>query len=60
MTFDFYISRTTNYYLAAALMFAIYLSIYFIRHSNVGLAMSAVHGVPDTGNTHIVSWKPLG
>ncbi len=42
MTFDFYISRTTNYYLAAALMFAIYLSIYFLRYSNIGLAMSAV------------------
>jgi len=44
MSFDFYISRTTNYYLAAALMFAIYLWIYFLRHSNIGLAMSAVHG----------------
>jgi len=44
MTFDFYISRTTNYYFAAALMFLIYLSIYFLRHSNTGLAMSAVRG----------------
>ena len=50
MTFDFYISRTTNYYLAAALMFAIYLSIYFIRHSNIGLAMSAVHGDEETAS----------
>lgn len=48
MTFDFYISRTTNYYLAAALMFAIYLVIYFLRHSNTGLAMSAVHGDEET------------
>jgi len=44
MTFDFYISRTTNYYLVAALMFAIYLLIYFLRHSNMGLAMLTVHG----------------
>ena len=50
MTFDFYISRTTNYYLAAALMFAIYLSIYFIRHSNIGRAMSAVHGDEETAS----------
>jgi len=50
MTFDFYISRTTNYYLAAALMFAIYLSIYLIRHSNIGLAMSAVHGDEETAS----------
>jgi len=50
MTFDFYISRTTNYYLAAALMFAIYLVIYFLRHSNIGLAMSAVHGDEETAS----------
>jgi branched-chain amino acid transport system permease protein len=50
MTFDFYISRTTNYYLAAVLMFAIYLSIYLIRHSNIGLAMSAVHGDEETAS----------
>lgn len=50
MTFDFYISRTTNYYLAAALMFAIYLSIYFLRYSNIGLAMSAVHGDEETAS----------
>ena len=50
VTFDFYISRTTNYYLAAALMFAIYLSIYFLRHSNIGLAMSAVHGDEETAS----------
>jgi branched-chain amino acid transport system permease protein len=50
MTFDFYISRTTNYYLAAALMFAIYLVIYFLRHSNTGLAMSAVRGDEETAS----------
>jgi branched-chain amino acid transport system permease protein len=50
MTFDFYISRTTNYYLAAALMFAIYLLIYLFRYSNIGLAMSAVHGDEETAS----------
>jgi branched-chain amino acid transport system permease protein len=50
VTFDFYISRTTNYYMAAALMFAIYLVIYFLRHSNTGLAMSAVHGDEETAS----------
>lgn len=48
MTLEFYFSRTTNYYLAALLMFAIYLVIYFLRHSNAGLAMSAVHGDEET------------
>jgi branched-chain amino acid transport system permease protein len=50
MTFDFYVSRTTNYYMAAVLMFAIYASIYLIRHSNMGLAMSAVHGDEETAS----------
>ena len=50
MTFDFYISRTTNYYLAAALMFAIYLLIYLFRYSNIGLAMLAVHGDEETAS----------
>jgi len=50
MMFDFYISRTTNYYLAAALMFAIYLLIYLLRYSNIGLAMSAVHGDEETAS----------
>ncbi len=50
VTFDFYISRTTNYYLAAALMFAIYLLIYLLRYSNIGLAMSAVHGDEETAS----------
>ena len=48
MTLEFYYSRTTNYYFAAALMFAIYLVIYFLRRSNMGLAMSAVHGDEET------------
>jgi branched-chain amino acid transport system permease protein len=48
MVFEFYVSRTTNYYLAAILMFAIYLVIYFLRHSNIGLAMSAVKGDEET------------
>ena len=50
MTFDFYVSRTTNYYMAAVLMFAIYASIYLIRHSNTGVAMSAVHGDEETAS----------
>ncbi len=49
-TFDFYISRTTNYYLAGALLFAIYLLIYFLRHSNIGLAMTAVRGDEETAS----------
>jgi branched-chain amino acid transport system permease protein len=48
LTLDFYISRTTNYYLAAFLMLAVYVTIYFLRHSNNGLAMSAVHGDEET------------
>ena len=48
MTFEFYISRTTNYYFGALLMFAIYLVIYFFRRSNTGLAMSAVRGDEET------------
>ena len=48
MTIEFYYSRTTNYYFATALMFAVYLVIYFFRHSNTGLAMSAVHGDEET------------
>lgn len=48
MTLEFYYSRTANYYLAAVLMFAIYLVIYFLRRSNMGLAMSAVHGDEET------------
>jgi len=48
MTFEFYISRTTNYYFAVLLMFAIYLIIYFFRHSNTGLAMSTVRGDEET------------
>ncbi len=50
ITFEFYISRTTNYYLAAGLMFAIYLLIYLLRYSNIGLAMSAVHGDEETAS----------
>src|SRR4030042_4463872 len=48
MTLDFFVSRTTNYYLAAFLLLAIYLVIYFLRHSNTGLAMSAGHGAEET------------
>jgi branched-chain amino acid transport system permease protein len=48
MTLEFYYSRVTNYYLAAVLMLTIYLVIYFLRHSNTGLAMSAVHGDEET------------
>jgi branched-chain amino acid transport system permease protein len=48
ITLDFYVSRTTNYYMAAILMLVIYLAIYFLRRSNTGLAMSAVHGDEET------------
>jgi len=47
-TLEFFISRTTNYYLVAFLMLAIYLVIYFLSHSNTGLAMSAVQGDEET------------
>jgi branched-chain amino acid transport system permease protein len=47
-TIDFYISRTTNYYLAALIMLGVYLIIYLLRNSNAGLAMSAVHGDEET------------
>ncbi len=50
LTLEFYISRTTNYYMAAVLMFVIYLVIYLLRHSNTGLAMSAVHGDEETAS----------
>lgn len=62
LTLDFYISRTTNYYMAAMLVFAIYLTVYFIRRSNVGLAMSAVHGDEETAagiGVHVVRTKAL-
>jgi len=48
LTLDFYVSRATNYYLAALLMLAVYLAIYFLRYSRQGLAMSAVHGDEET------------
>jgi len=62
LTLDFYISRTTNYYMAAVLMLAIYLTVYFIRRSNAGLAMSAVHGDEETAagiGVHVVKTKAL-
>ncbi len=48
LVIDFYISRTTNYYLAALIMLGVYLLIYYLRNSNAGLAMSAVHGDEET------------
>jgi ABC-type branched-subunit amino acid transport system permease subunit len=45
MIFEFYVSRATNYYLATALILGIYLVIYVLRHSNTGLAMSAVRAI---------------
>jgi len=50
LTLEFFVSRTTNYYVAAFLMFAIYLAVYFIRRSNIGLAMAAVHGDEETAS----------
>jgi len=48
LNLEFFISRTTNYYVASFLMFVIYLAVYFLRWSNTGLAMAAVHGNEDT------------
>jgi branched-chain amino acid transport system permease protein len=48
VTIDFYVSRVTNYYFAALLMLGVYLFVYFLRRSNSGLAMSAVHGDEET------------
>lgn len=60
LTLDFHISRTTNYYVAAALVLAIYVAVYFIRRSNLGLAMTAVHGDEETAagiGIHVVRTK---
>jgi branched-chain amino acid transport system permease protein len=62
VSLDFYASRTTNYYMATMLMLAIYLAVYFIRRSNTGLAMSAVHGDEETAagiGVHVVRTKAL-
>lgn len=48
LVLDFYLSRTTNYYLAALIMLGVYLLIYHLRNSSTGLAMSAVHGDEET------------
>ncbi|MBI4961768.1 MAG: branched-chain amino acid ABC transporter permease [Desulfomonile tiedjei] len=48
LNLEFFVSRTANYYVAALLMFAIYLAVYFLRRSNIGLAMAAVHGDEET------------
>lgn len=45
---EFFVSRTSNYYVAAVLMFAIYLVVYFLRRSDTGLAMAAVLGDEET------------
>lgn len=45
---EFFVSRTTNYYVAAFLMLGIYLAAFFLRRSNIGLAMAAVHGDEET------------
>jgi branched-chain amino acid transport system permease protein len=60
LTVDFHISRTTNYYVAAALALAIYIAVYLIRRSNLGLAMTAVHGDEETASgigIHVVRTK---
>ena len=60
LTLDFHISRTTNYYMAAALALAIYVAVYFMRRSNLGLAMTAVHGDEETAagiGIHVVRTK---
>ena len=48
--------------MAATIVFAIYLTVYFIRRSNVGLAMSAVRGDEETAagiGVHVVRTKAL-
>ena len=60
LTLEFHISRTTNYYVAAVFMVAIYVAAYFIRRSNAGLAMSAVRGDEETAagiGVHVVRTK---
>jgi branched-chain amino acid transport system permease protein len=62
VTLDFHASRTTNYYMAAVLMLGVYLTAYFIRRSNAGLAMSAVHGDEETAagiGVNVVRTKAL-
>jgi branched-chain amino acid transport system permease protein len=61
-TLDFYISRTSNYYLAALLLLAVYLTAYGLKRSNLGLAMSAVHGDEETASgigVNVVKTKAL-
>ena len=48
ITLEFFVSRTANYYFAVFLAFATYLIVYFLRGSNIGLAMAAVHGDEET------------
>jgi branched-chain amino acid transport system permease protein len=48
LSVEFFVSRTTNYYMAAILMIVVYMVVYFLRRSNIGLAMAAVHGDEET------------
>ncbi len=48
LNIEFYLSRASNYYFAALLMLATYLIVYFVRRSNWGLAMGAIHGDEET------------
>ncbi len=48
LALDFRASRAATYYVAALLMLGVYLAVFFIRRSNAGLAMSAVHGDEET------------
>lgn len=62
VTLEFSVSRISNYYAAAFLMFAICLVVYFLRRSNLGLAMAAVHGDEETASgigVPVVRTKPL-
>ena len=45
---DFAVSRTANYYLAALLMFGVYLAALLLRRSRVGVAMATVHADEET------------
>ncbi len=45
---DFAASRTTNYYLAALLMLAVYLAALALKRSRTGVAMATVHADEET------------
>lgn len=60
LTVDFAVSRTANYYFAAALLLAIYLGAVAIRRSRLGTAMATVHADEETAagiGVHVLRTK---